>query len=297
MKRCRRKPTGSIPQVAETFGYMAGEYGIMNEQQVAIGESTFEGRKELQSEKGLIDCDTLTRLMLERAKTARDAIRIGGELIEKYGWCDEGEALTIADTREVWLMEIVGPGKDAVGAVWAAQRVPDDHVSVVANGSRIGQIDLAKPDFFMASKNVFKRAEELGYWNREERPAVSLLRGLQSREPHGDRGHPARVAGVGFAGAVAETESEREQFPVLGEAGEAGRAGEDHGTVPRHVRGDGFRRGEELDGRERRRADGEEPAGQSVHAVRHEQDAQDQRRLGLDGRAMHGPLVLQCTRP
>ena len=110
MKRCRRKPTGSIPQVAETFGYMAGEYAIMNDQQVAIGESTFEGRKELQSAKGLIDCDTLTCLMLERAKTARDAIRIGGELIEKYGWCDEGEALTVADTREVWLMEIVGPG-------------------------------------------------------------------------------------------------------------------------------------------------------------------------------------------
>jgi len=171
MKRQSRKPTGKIPQVAETFGYIAAEYGIMNEHQLAIGESTFEGRKELQNEKGLIDCDTLTRLMLERAKTARDAIRIGGELVEKYGWCDEGEALTVADTREVWLMEIVGPGKNAVGAIWAAQRVPDDHVSVVANGARIGKIDLAKPDFFMASKNIFKVAERLGYWNpKSEEP-------------------------------------------------------------------------------------------------------------------------------
>jgi dipeptidase len=165
MKRCSRKPTGRIPQVAETFGYIAAEYGIMNEHQLAIGESTFEGRKELQSEKGLIDCDTLTRLMLERAKTAREAIRIAGELVEKYGYCDEGEALTVADTREVWLMEIVGPGKDAVGAVWAAQRVPDDQVSIVANGSRIGRIDLTKPDFFMASKNVMSAAQKLGYWN------------------------------------------------------------------------------------------------------------------------------------
>ena len=165
MKRCSRKPTGSIPQVAETFGYIAAEYGIMNEHQLAIGESTFEGRKELQSEKGLIDCDTLTRLMLERAKTAREAIRIAGELVEKYGYCDEGEALTVADTREVWLMEIVGPGKGAVGSIWAAQRVPDDQVSIVANGSRIGAIDLTKPDFFMASKNVISAAEKLGYWN------------------------------------------------------------------------------------------------------------------------------------
>lgn len=165
MKRQGRKPTGSIPQVAETFAHIAAEYGIMNEHQLAIGESTFGGREQLHSDRGLIDCDTLTRLMLERAKTAREAIRIGGELVEKYGWCDEGEALTIADTREVWLLEIVGPGKGNVGAIWAAQRVPDDHVSVVANGSRIGQLDLANPDFFMASKNVLSAAEKLGYWS------------------------------------------------------------------------------------------------------------------------------------
>jgi dipeptidase len=165
MKRQGRKPTGSIPQVAETFGYIAGEYGIMNEHQLAIGESTFGGRQQLHSDKGLIDCDMLTRLMLERAQTAREAIRVAGDLLEKYGWCDEGEALTIADTREVWLMEIVGPGKGAVGSIWAAQRVPDDHVSVVANGSRIGRIDLSNPDFFMASKDVLSAAEKLGYWN------------------------------------------------------------------------------------------------------------------------------------
>jgi dipeptidase len=165
MERYGRQPTGTIPQVAKTFGYLAPAYAVMNERQLAIGESTFGGREELKSEKGLIDCETLTRLMLERAATARDAIRIGGRLIEQYGWCDEGEALTIADTKEVWMMEIVGPGKDKVGAVWAAQRVPDDHVSVVANASRIGRLDLDNADFFMASGNVHQIAEELGYWD------------------------------------------------------------------------------------------------------------------------------------
>lgn len=156
---------GKIPQVPETFGYLAPAYACMNEHQLAIGESTFVGRKELASDKGLIYCETLTRLMLERAKTAREAIQIAGQLLEQYGWADIGEALTIADTQEVWLMEIVGPGKDAVGAVWAAQRVPDDHVSIFANGSRIGEIDLSKPDFFMTSANVMKFAEEKGFWN------------------------------------------------------------------------------------------------------------------------------------
>ncbi|MFV1966658.1 MAG: dipeptidase [Pirellulaceae bacterium] len=165
MPRYGRQPAGKIPQAAETWGYLAPAYAAMNERQLAIGESTFDGREELQSEKGLVDCETLTRLMLERATTAREAIRIGGRLIEKYGWCDVGEALTIADPNEVWLMEIVGPGKEAVGAVWAAQRVPDDHISVVANAARIGEIDLEDADFFMASSDVKKVAQEQGYWD------------------------------------------------------------------------------------------------------------------------------------
>jgi len=167
MPRYGRQPTSKIPQVAETFGYIAPAYAVMNQRQLAIGESTFGGREALQSDKGAIDCETLTRLMLQRATTAREAIRIGGKLIEKYGWCDAGEALTIADSREVWLMEIVGPGKDQVGAVWAARRVPDDHVSVVANAARIGEIDLSKPDEFMAADHVEKVAEEHGYWDAE----------------------------------------------------------------------------------------------------------------------------------
>lgn len=167
MPRYAREPIGKIPQVAKTFGYLGPAYAVMNERQLAIGESTFGGREELVSDKGLVDCETLTRLMLERAATAREAIRIGGRLIQEHGWRDVGEALTIADPNEVWLMEIVGPGKGSVGAVWAAQRVPDDHVSVVANAARIGEIDLSKPDFFMASENVLQVAEQRGYWDPE----------------------------------------------------------------------------------------------------------------------------------
>jgi dipeptidase len=182
MPRYGRQPTGKIPQAAKTLGYLAPAYAAMNQRQLAIGESTFGGREELRSDKGLIDCETLTRLMLERAATARQAIQIGGKLLEEYGWCDEGEALTVADPREVWLMEIVGPGPDAVGAVWAARRVPDDHVSVVANAARIGEIELTRPDEFMASGNVFKLAEDRGYWDPESgRP----FRFYEAYDPNG----------------------------------------------------------------------------------------------------------------
>lgn len=165
MERWAYDPTGTIPQPPRTLQYLDPVYACMNERQLAIGESTCTGRAELHSKKGLFDCETLIRVMLERCGTAREAIKMGGELLAQYGWCDEGEALTISDTNEVWMMEISGIGEDKLGAVWAAQRVPDDHVSVVANSFRIGEIDLKDTEYFMASPNVFDVAKERGYWD------------------------------------------------------------------------------------------------------------------------------------
>ncbi len=156
---------GTIPQVAETYAYVNAAYPIMNEHQLAIGETTIGGRRELVSEKGLLDAPELFRLALERARTAREAIRVIDELTAKYGYNDWGESFTFADPKEVWLFEIYGPGKGKVGAVWAAQRVPDDHVSVSANSSRLRELDLKDKEWFMASANVKSLAEELGFWS------------------------------------------------------------------------------------------------------------------------------------
>jgi dipeptidase len=158
------EPTGEIPQVESTYGYISTAYPCLNTEQLAIGESTFGGREELKSDSGLIDCTQLVTLMVERCKTAREAITMAGELLPKYGWNDEGECLTIADPNEVWMFEVLGPGKNKLGAIWAAQRVPDDHISINANGSRIRQIDVNNPDYFMFSKNVFDIAKGNGWW-------------------------------------------------------------------------------------------------------------------------------------
>ncbi len=159
---------GEIPQVNHTFSFINTAYPCMNENQVGIGESTFGGRDELQSDKGLIDCQQLCQFIAERCKTAREAINLADELTKKYGWNDYGEVLTISDPNEVWHFEILGPGKGKVGAVWAAQRVPDDHVGVNANASTIKEIDLNNPDYFMASDNVYIVAEENGWLEKEE---------------------------------------------------------------------------------------------------------------------------------
>jgi dipeptidase len=159
---------GEIPQVAHTYQYFNTAYPCMNEKQLAIGESTFGGRPELKSDEGLIDCQQLCQLMTARCATAREAIKPAGDLLKTYGWNDAGECLTVADKNEVWHFEIVGPGKGKKGAVWAAQRVPDEHISVNANASTIREIDLKNKDYFMASDNVYAVAEEHGWWKKGE---------------------------------------------------------------------------------------------------------------------------------
>lgn len=161
---------GEIPQVEETYGYLNTAYPCINDHQLAIGESTFGGRPQLQSDNGLIDCQRLCKLMLERCTTAREAIEMAGELTKEYGWNDAGECLTIADKTEVWHFEIVGPGKGNTGSIWVAQRVPDEHVAVNANASTIKEIDLESSDYFMASENIFDMAVDSGWWNKEDEP-------------------------------------------------------------------------------------------------------------------------------
>ena len=152
---------GEIPQVENTFQFIDTAYPAMNEYQLGMGESTFGGKKELKSDKGIFQIEELQRIALERCKTAKEAIKLIGILIKKYGYNDSGECITISDKKEVWHMEIVGPGKDKFGGIWAAVRIPDDHVGCAANISRIGEIVKNDPDNFLYSKNIVKKAIKL----------------------------------------------------------------------------------------------------------------------------------------
>lgn len=181
MARYANIPVGDIPQAAHTYQFLNTAYPCVNEHQLAIGESTFGGRAELKSDSGLIDCQRLCMLLLQRCTTAREAIRTAGVLLKEYGWIDAGECLTIADKNEVWHLEILGPGKGKVGAVWAAQRVPDDHVAVNANASTIREINLKDKDYFMASDNVYSLAKENGWWDGKETFRFAYAYAPQSR--------------------------------------------------------------------------------------------------------------------
>lgn len=156
---------GEVPQVAETYAFLNTAYPCLNEHQLAIGETTIGGRRELFNSAGMFMIEEIERLMLERCTTARQAIKLAGELVKTYGYGDFGECITIADKKEVWQFEIFGSGLKEKGAIWAAARIPDDHIGVSANIPRISELNLKDPDHFMASDNVISFAVEKGWYD------------------------------------------------------------------------------------------------------------------------------------
>lgn len=159
---------GVIPQARHTYRYLNSAYPCLNEKQLAMGETTISGRDTLRNPKGMFMVEELARIALERCATARDAIRLMGELVKKYGYGDSGECLTVADKNEAWIFEVFGEGPKNIGGVWAAVRVPDDEICVSANISRISTIDINDPDHYMASDNVFDVARKLKLWDGKE---------------------------------------------------------------------------------------------------------------------------------
>jgi len=162
---------GRIPQVSHTYSVV----GNMNEHQVAIGETTYGGRPELVDTTGIMDYGSLMYIALQRARTAREAIHIMGELVAEYGYASSGESLSIADPTEVWIMEIIGKGTEMVneggrsynrnkGAVWVAVRIPDGYVSAHANQARIRQFPLNDPENCLYAPDVISFAREKGYY-------------------------------------------------------------------------------------------------------------------------------------
>ncbi|MBR4392363.1 MAG: C69 family dipeptidase [Bacteroidales bacterium] len=129
-----------VKQVPYTYNVV----GLMNERQVTIVETTFDGRLILVNNEGLLDYFSLMRLALQRSSTAREAIKCMAELVEEYGYNSSGETLTICDPNEAWIMEIVGKGPGRKGAVWVALRIPDDCICAHANLSRIRQFPQEK---------------------------------------------------------------------------------------------------------------------------------------------------------
>jgi dipeptidase len=178
---------GEIPQAKKTYAFLNTAYPCMNEKQLAIGETTIGGRRELRNSEGMFYIEELQRIALQRCTKAKEAIKLIGKLVKEYGYCDRGECLTFADPKEVWHFEIFGAGPLEIGAVWAAVRIPDDHVGVSANIPRIGELDLNDPDHYMASDNVYSLAQEMGWWDPKGEKPFKFWEAYSGRKPFSTR--------------------------------------------------------------------------------------------------------------
>ena len=159
------KHLGYIPEIANTYQRV----GNMNEHQLIIAETTYGGRPELEDPKGIMDYGSLIYIALERAKTAREAIKVVVDLANTYGYYSSGESFSIADTEEVWIMELIGKGPDNKGIVWVARRVPDGYICAHANQARISTFPLNDPENCMYAPDVITFAREKGYFDGEDK--------------------------------------------------------------------------------------------------------------------------------
>ncbi|KAF0686240.1 Aste57867_21945 [Aphanomyces stellatus] len=182
------KPLGYIPQVPHTYAYFDQDYGVINEVQLSIAESTCAARtvgwpSDVPYGYNLFGIAELSKLALERCDSARCAIRTMGDAAVTYGfysedsgsplapgYSDSAEALAISDKYgETWVFHVLTGPKNA-SAVWAAQRVPAGHVTAIANGFVIRQMNLTDSDNYMASANVASFAQAQGWWDPAQGP-------------------------------------------------------------------------------------------------------------------------------
>lgn len=158
---------GSIPEVNHTYNVV----GNINEHGLIIGETTFGGLEQLDGHGtgAIMDYGSLIWVTLQRARTAREAIAMMDMLCQTYGYASDGESFSIADSNEVWLMELIGKGKDK-GAVWVASKVPDGYVGSTANQARTTTFKQNDPENVLFAKDVVTFAQDKGLYPKTSKP-------------------------------------------------------------------------------------------------------------------------------
>jgi dipeptidase len=167
-----------IPQVNETFRYISMSYssfagfpapitnGGLNAFQVAVRDVWSPSRRELiemtPSDQTGPNYSDLARIALERARTAREAVEIIGELIDSYGYTTYGgNSHLIADPEEGWIVLQFAGGQ----GLWVAERLGPDEVRANYPGY-IGDVpaDYKTHADFMGSDNLISFATEQGWY-------------------------------------------------------------------------------------------------------------------------------------
>ena len=162
-----------VPQVAHTLACYWGEvkfpYGdgnadtFLNERGVLVVSDSGGNSRERMDDPSLLTEGgvkfNLRRAVGERATSARDGVRIIGELVEKYGYAPSARIYTVADADEAWLVQVVH------GHNYVAVRCPDDAVAIMPNLYTVYELDAFPAGDVIASQNLVENARRKGFWD------------------------------------------------------------------------------------------------------------------------------------
>ena len=147
---------------------------FLNEYGVSVASDNCPSRED----NGILtDGGVLYEVRLEvarKARTAREGVKIIGEMVERYGYRGSGRTYLIADTNEGWLVSVV------CGKHWVAQRVPDDAVALISNFYVIDGVDLTDTDNFDGSPDLIQYAVERGWYDPIKEGKFSFRRAYAS---------------------------------------------------------------------------------------------------------------------
>jgi len=168
-----------IPQARRTFRYLTMNYseyegfpppltnGGLNEHNVAGRDVWSPSRAELVAmtpnpQTGPQYSD-LSRIAMERARTAREAVEIIGALIDEYGYSTYGgNSHMFADEKEGWVLLNFAGGQ----RLWIAQRLGPNDVRMSYPGYiREIPLDYRKRDDYRGSENFIRFAVEQGWFD------------------------------------------------------------------------------------------------------------------------------------
>ena len=110
---------------------------------------------------------SMTSILLGGAATAKEAVDLLAEIIDKYG-AGECNSIMISDAKETWYFEIVS------GHQYAAVKMPADKVSVQPNIMLLGVIDVNDTENVVASANLVSLAQENGFLVTDENGKIDV---------------------------------------------------------------------------------------------------------------------------
>lgn len=193
---------GKYPQAPVTYSYLWSKNtgvefgdGYFNEWGVAIASNACPTREDsyekLVARGDITDGGIgykLRRIIAQRARTAREGVKLAGELLDRFGYVSTGRTYVIADADEAWVLAIV------MGKAWIAQRVPDDEIVLLPNVHIIGpEADLNDTENVIVSEGLIEYAVSRGWYDPASGAPFSFREVFSVESPAGSFQHENRA--------------------------------------------------------------------------------------------------------